>query len=68
MTDKSSCSKCESTKDVLVSEGLCTWCADDEIKGRNDEPTECSCDPCGSRECDCYGKICDYCERKKENE
>jgi len=23
--------------------------------------TECCCDPCGDRECDCWGKRCDWC-------
>jgi hypothetical protein len=23
--------------------------------------TECYCDPCGSPECDCYGKRCGFC-------
>lgn len=25
---------------------------------------ECSCDPCGDRECDCWGKRCDYCQNQ----
>ena len=31
------CEKCESSKDMLPDEGLCTWCFDDEVKGRNNE-------------------------------
>lgn len=30
----------------------------------NPTPVECSCDFCGSLECDCYGQRCEYCKAK----
>ena len=32
----------------------------------NVEPTECTCDPCGDRECDCHTQRCNYCKAKNE--
>ena len=51
----------------LVEKLAFTWMGDKKLLtiGKDELldllQAECSCDPCGSPECDCYGKRCDYC-------
>jgi len=31
-----------------------------------EQESECTCDPCGDRDCDCYGKRCDFCLKERD--
>lgn len=56
---KCACDECEipATKDS-------EYCFD--CKGECDDEgyLECTCDPCGDKDCACYGQKCDFCKAK----